>query len=127
MHELSIAQSLVEAVSEAALRAGAQRVTAVHLRLGVLAGVVKEALLFSYDVATQGTLLEGSTLHIEEVPLVIVCDACGARSTIPINRGFACPSCGALHTRIVQGKELEIASVEIEVPEEVSDVENTLA
>ncbi|MCS7088924.1 MAG: hydrogenase maturation nickel metallochaperone HypA [Thermoflexales bacterium] len=129
MHELSIAQSLVDAVAEAATQAGAQRVAAVHLRLGALAGVEKEALLFCYDVATRGTPLEGSALIIEDVPLVITCEACGARSAIPINRGFACPACGKLHTRIVQGKELEIASIEVEVetPEEVADVEDTPA
>ncbi|MCS6773263.1 MAG: hydrogenase maturation nickel metallochaperone HypA, partial [Thermoflexales bacterium] len=61
MHELSIALSLVESVESAARQAGAQRVTRIQLQLGALSGVVKEALLFSYDIAAQGTLAEGAT------------------------------------------------------------------
>ena len=50
MHELSIAHSLVEIAEEAAAKAGVARVTVVHLRLGVLAGVVQDALLFGFEI-----------------------------------------------------------------------------
>ena len=60
MHELSIAHSLVESAVDAAEKAGARRVTRVHLRLGALSGVVRNALEFGYEITTQGTLLEGS-------------------------------------------------------------------
>ena len=56
MHELSIANSLVESVAEAAQQAGAARVVAVHLRLGALSGVERDALEFCYDIASRGTL-----------------------------------------------------------------------
>src|SRR6185369_14537968 len=69
MHELSIAISLIEAAQDEAEKHKARAVVAVHLRLGAMSGVVKEALLFSYGVAAQGTPLEGSTLIIEEVPV----------------------------------------------------------
>ena len=65
MHELSIALSMIEMAEEEAARAGG-RVTALHLKLGRLSGVVKQALTFSYDIACQGTALEGSQLVIEE-------------------------------------------------------------
>ena len=61
MHELSIAMSIVEMAEEEAVRRGV-RVSAVHLKLGALAGVVKDALIFSYEIACQGTTLEGSRL-----------------------------------------------------------------
>ena len=67
MHELSIALSLIEGAEEEVARQGGGRVCAVHLRLGPLSGVAKEALLFSYDVACEGTSLEGSSLIIEEM------------------------------------------------------------
>ncbi len=67
MHELSIALSIVEGVTEEAAQHGGGPVRAVHLRLGRLSGVVAEALLFSYSVACEGTVLEGSELHIEPV------------------------------------------------------------
>lgn len=67
MHELSIALSMIELASEEVDRRGGGRVTALHLKLGSLSGVVKEALTFSYEIACQGTALEGSQLVIEEV------------------------------------------------------------
>ena len=67
MHELSIALSIVEGVAEEAEQHGGGPVRAVHLRLGRLSGIVPEALLFSYEVACEGTSLQGSELRIEEV------------------------------------------------------------
>lgn len=67
MHELSIALSIIEGAEEEAQRQGGARVCAVHLKLGPLSGVVKEALLFSYELACEGTSLEGSRLVIEEM------------------------------------------------------------
>jgi hydrogenase nickel incorporation protein HypA/HybF len=67
MHELSIALSIVEGVTEEAGQHGGGAVQAVHLRLGRLSGIVAEALLFAYEVACQGTALQGSELRIEEV------------------------------------------------------------
>ena len=66
MHELSIAVNIVEIAQEALSRHGGERVRAVHLQIGPLAGVAKEALLFSYGLACEGTAAEGSKLIIEE-------------------------------------------------------------
>ena len=75
MHELSIAMSLVEMAAEEAEQRGA-RVLATHVRLGALSGVVKEALLSAYEMAAEGTPLEGTALVIEEIPVVIHCAVC---------------------------------------------------
>ncbi len=66
MHELSIALSMIEMAEEEVVRLGGGRITALRLKLGQLSGVVKEALNFSWEIACQGTLLEGSQLVIEE-------------------------------------------------------------
>jgi hydrogenase nickel incorporation protein HypA/HybF len=81
--------------------------------LGVFAGVVKEALLFGYDTATRGTLLEGSRLEIKDVPLVVFCSGCDRESQLPSVQCFECPICGNPVTEIRQGKELELTSMEI--------------
>jgi hydrogenase nickel incorporation protein HypA/HybF len=112
MHELSLAYNLVEIASEAARRAGVQRVTAVNLRLGALAGVVKEALLFGYEVATQGTPLEGSRLVIEDVPVVVKCERCENGCELPSVQSFRCPRYDIPAPTVVHGKELEIQSLE---------------
>ena len=70
MHELSIALSIVEVAEEAGRNQGG-RVAAVHMKLGRLSGVVKEALLSAFELAREGTELAQSELVIEEVPLVI--------------------------------------------------------
>ncbi len=65
MHELSIAMSIIEVAEEEAAKRGV-RVSAVHLRLGPLSGVIKEALAPAYEMAVTGTKLEGTRLVIEE-------------------------------------------------------------
>ena len=66
MHELSIALNIVEVAGEQLARHGGERVRAVHLQLGPLAGVAKDALLFSFGLACEGTPVEGSQLIIED-------------------------------------------------------------
>jgi hydrogenase nickel incorporation protein HypA/HybF len=112
MHELSIAHSLVEVAEQAAANANIARVSAVHLRLGALAGVVKESLLFCYDVAAAGTRLEGSRLIIEEVPVKVRCERCveGCEPLSP--HSFQCPKYDLVAPVVVQGRELQIESLE---------------
>jgi hydrogenase nickel incorporation protein HypA/HybF len=112
MHELSIALSIIEGAEEEAARHGG-KVTAVHLRLGQLSGVVKDALLFAYDLACETTPLAGSRLLIQEVPVVVFCSQCAAERTLASIQSFCCPLCGALTPDVVQGRELELVALEL--------------
>jgi hydrogenase nickel incorporation protein HypA/HybF len=114
MHELSIALSIVEAAEEESASRGGACVSAVYLRLGALSGVVKEALLSSYELACEGTQLQGSRLVIEELPVVVYCQTCGERRLLPSIQRFCCPVCGAATGDVVQGKEIEVTALEIE-------------
>jgi hydrogenase nickel incorporation protein HypA/HybF len=114
VHELSIANALVETAVEAAREAGASKVTVVHLRLGQMAGVVKGSLDFCYELATQGTLLEGSRLEIEQLPVEVYCPSCQEVVKLANVQWFHCPHCDTPSADIRQGKELEIESLEIE-------------
>jgi hydrogenase nickel incorporation protein HypA/HybF len=116
MHELSIAMGIVEAAADEARQRGV-RVSAVHLRLGALSGVVKDALLFCYDVACQDTALEGTRLIVEEVPVVVFCPQCRDRRMLSSIQCFLCPECGAPTGEILQGKELEVFALEVEEQE----------
>ena len=113
MHELSIAMGIVEAAMEEAERRGVQ-VNAVHLRLGALSGVVKDALLFSYEVACQDTPLAGSKLLVEDLPVIVFCAACQKSQTLTSVQSFACPDCGTPTMDVRQGKELEVFALEVE-------------
>lgn len=118
MHELSIAHHLVELAVEAARNAGIKRVRALHLKLGVLSGVVKEALEFSFDVVIQGTLLEGARLVIEEVPVKVYCSQCQAVSTLTEPFPIRCNECGARTGEVLEGREIELYALEEEEGEQ---------
>lgn len=112
MHELSLALSLIDAVEEEAARhAGA--VEAIHLKLGQLSGVVKEALLFGFETAREGTPLAATRLIIEEVPIEVWCAACQARRRVVSPQEFRCAQCGTPATEVVQGKELDLVGLEM--------------
>jgi hydrogenase nickel incorporation protein HypA/HybF len=112
MHELSIAMSIIELAEEEAARRGVQ-VEAVHLKLGALSGVVKEALLSCYEMVCEDTTLKGSRLIIEEVPVVIFCPTCRAERPIDSIQLFCCPECGTPCSEVVRGKELEVVALEV--------------
>lgn len=113
MHELSIAMGIVDAAMDEAQKRGV-KVSAVHLRLGALSGVVKDALLFSYEVACQDTPLAGSQLIVEDVPVAILCSQCKEKRVLASVQLFVCPECGTPTMHILQGKELEVFALEVE-------------
>lgn len=113
MHELSIAMSIVDMAREEAQRHGGQ-VCAVHVKVGTLSGVVKEALLSSYEMACFDTPLQGSKLVVEEVPIVIYCPQCQAERKLESMQWFCCSACGTPASEVLRGKELEVVSLEIQ-------------
>ena len=112
MHELSIAISIVELAEEEAERRGVQ-IEAVHLKLGVLSGVVKDALLSCYEMACENTPLQGSRLVVEDVPLVVFCSKCRAGRQLSSVQLFCCPECGTPTAEVVRGRELEVVALEV--------------
>lgn len=114
MHELSIAMSIIELVEEESEKRGGAQVTAVHLKLGELSGVVKEALLGSFELACEQSSLRNARLVIEDIPVRIFCPKCNAQRLISSIQLFCCAECGTLSAEIVQGRELEVAALEIE-------------
>jgi hydrogenase nickel incorporation protein HypA/HybF len=113
VHELSIALSIVEGAGEELSRQGGGRVCAVHLRLGPLSGVVKEALLFSYELVCEGTCLEGSALIIEEIPIRLACQQCDKECNAVSVQCLRCAQCGG-SGRVVSGTELELFALEMQ-------------
>jgi len=90
------------------------QVCAVHLRLGPLCGVVKEALLSSYEMACFDTPLKNSRLVIEDVPIVVYCSKCKAERTLASMQRFCCPECETPTPDVVHGKELEVVALEVD-------------
>ena len=113
MHELSIAVSMVERIIEESESRGGLQVEAVHLGLGVLSGVDKDALAFSYEIACEGTSLAGSRLVIDTVPLLVYCEACAAETAPQSIQCIACPQCHTPSLKIIRGREIEVAALEV--------------
>lgn len=113
MHELSVAMSLVEAACEKAGALGDVRVDTVFVRLGAYSGVVKDALAFCFEVAAQGSAIEGARLDIEDVPVVVFCARCAAERPLTMMSHLRCPVCDDPTPEIVTGRELELTALEV--------------
>jgi hydrogenase nickel incorporation protein HypA/HybF len=114
MHELSIALSIIDVAGEEAERQGAGKVHAVHLRLGPLSGVVKEALVGAFELARQGTPLDHASLVIEDVPVRGHCPRCDAEVDVASIQEVCCSGCRTPIARLVSGREMEVFALEIE-------------
>ena len=113
MHELSIALSILDVVEEEVDRRGGVPVEAIHVRMGLLAGIVKEALISAYELASEQTPFEHSRLIIEEVPIVIYCAKCQAERTVHSVQWFCCAECDTPASEVLRGRELELAALEL--------------
>lgn len=118
MHELSIAASIVEAVTETAAAYPGAQVRVVRLRVGALAAVIEDSLQFCWGVSTENTPLAGALLEVRTVPVAIHCAACGVDAELESVQSFRCPRCGEPAADLRQGRELEIESIEIDEPED---------
>jgi hydrogenase nickel incorporation protein HypA/HybF len=113
MHELSIMESALTVVLNRAQEAGASRVHSIRLRIGALSGVVPEALDFAFDALTSGTLAEGAELIIDPVRARFWCGDCQKEFQSDDMFG-ECPECRRPSGELRAGREMEIASMEID-------------
>jgi len=111
MHELSLVSAVVESLEEMAGEKGWKRVTKVTLKIGRMRQVIPEVMVFSFSVVTEGTVLEGSSLEIIEVPVTSRCSFCGEEREGLL---FLCPCCGSDQVETAGGMELDLESVEVE-------------
>jgi hydrogenase nickel incorporation protein HypA/HybF len=116
MHEFSIAMSILDCAAEESERRGDAKVVAVHLRLGPLSGVVKEALLWAYEMASEVfevSQCAGSKLVVEDVPVTAFCPTCGVEREIESIQEICCPACRTPTPDVRGGRELEVTALEI--------------
>lgn len=113
MHELSIAQSIIELSEEEARKAHAVKISRVEVEIGTMAGVEADALLFAWDSVVQGTMAQAAPLIIHSIQAEAVCLQCEAQFYAD-NFLIECPKCGSFRYRITRGKELRVCSLEVE-------------
>jgi len=113
MHEMSLAESVVEIVAEAAAKMQALRVNAIWLEIGDLSCVAPDALRFCFEAVACGSLAEGARLEIISVPGEGVCAACTRVSGMSALYDL-CPHCGAPGMQVRRGGEMRVVEIEVE-------------
>jgi hydrogenase nickel incorporation protein HypA/HybF len=113
MHEMGIANSVVEAVRVEAARHPGSYPCRVGVRIGELAAVDPSALEFCFDALTRETDLESLQLEIEICPRRHRCLDCAAEFVVK-DYDFECPQCRSLRSACLSGDELELAYLEVE-------------
>ncbi len=121
MHELSIAVQLVESLENELASHDEYIVDKVNIRVGSLSGVEPEALQFCWEVASNDSRLQGSTLFIETVNASGYCPQCKEERVIRNLQSFRCPVCYSPITQITGGHELEILTIEVLEPDEIAE------
>jgi hydrogenase nickel incorporation protein HypA/HybF len=113
MHELALAQRILQIVEDAARGYGATRVRAVRLAIGQLSHAEPHALRFAFDVVTRGSLAEGARLDIHGDEGVAWCAQCC--ETVRVARlGEPCPRCGGYQLQVTGGTEMRVQDIEID-------------
>ncbi len=113
MHELTLAESVVQLAEEALRGEPGSRVRLVRLEIGRLACVEPEALRFCFAAAAQGSIAEGARLDIVETPGQGVCARCGQAVEIAELPGV-CPACGSGRLRVTGGDRMRVTELEVE-------------
>jgi hydrogenase nickel incorporation protein HypA/HybF len=119
MHEMSIAQGILDIVCQHVPPADHDQVGDVVVRVGRLSGVIPESLEFCFSGLVAGTGLAGARLAIEHVPTVCHCPDCDRRFDAE-SLIFLCPACGSGRARLVSGDDLQVVSIELDAEHEAS-------
>lgn len=113
MHELSLAEGILQIVEDAAAAQGFKRVTEVRLEIGALSGVEIEALSFCLDMVLKDSIAQGARVELEKVPGTGFCLECG--ETVPVNALYdACPKCGGYQVQATGGTEMRVKDLMVE-------------
>jgi hydrogenase nickel incorporation protein HypA/HybF len=112
MHEMSVAQSIIDIVRQHLPPEDGAPVLSIRLKVGRMSGVVPASLGFCFEALTSGTRLGGAALVIDEVPLTARCGGCGATSEVPFPFR-ECPACRSDAMTMVSGTELQVVDIEL--------------
>jgi len=112
MHELSLAESVINIIEDAAAKQHFGQVRAIRLEIGSLSGVESEALRFCFDAVARDTVAQDARLEIIEVCGTGHCARCG--TTSPVHTMFdSCPTCGEIALQVSGGTEMRVKELEV--------------
>jgi len=112
VHELGVANEILEIALSEADRHAAKVVTSIRLRVGVLRSIEPENLSFLFEHLARGTPAEGALLEIVEDPVRVVCEACGVSEAPSFT--VECPRCKGAGVSVTGGDSLSVLSLDVE-------------
>ena len=112
MHEFAVCQDMLTQIESIAAEQQAAAVDMVTVRIGPLSGIEAHLLKQAFPLAAAGTVAEKAELIVEELPIKVKCQLCGAETEAKANR-LICGQCGDYHTQLISGDEMLLASVEL--------------
>ena len=112
MHELSIAQGIVELLKRHLPAGEKQVIKSIKLKVGDLTRIAPESLEYCFNAASEGTAAQGARLEIENVPAVYRCKECDSEFKA-WNFIAICPTCGNPGAELISGDELDIVEIEL--------------
>lgn len=112
MHELGVANEILDIALSEAERHAAKKVTSIRLRVGVLRSIEPENLSFLFDHIARGTPAEGALLEIVEEPVRVECEVCGVSEASSFT--LECPRCKGSGVTVTGGDSLSILSLDVD-------------
>jgi hydrogenase nickel incorporation protein HypA/HybF len=112
MHELGIAQNILQIVQQSVAKELEADVREIRLRVGQLSGIVPDSLEFCFSVIVNETGMKRARLRIEQVPIISRCKECSHRFQMD-DLGFSCPECKSVSLELISGRELEVVEIEL--------------
>lgn len=113
MHEMSYVVRFVSLALDRAKESGASEVRSLTVSVGEMTDIVPEYLYRYYPEAVKGTIMEGSELKVEVVPVKIRCAGCGETYHPDRSNAYSCPFCGGSEGEICQGRGMSLKELEI--------------
>jgi hydrogenase nickel incorporation protein HypA/HybF len=113
MHELSIAQNLIDIACDQCLKNGFKEVESINIKIGRASGIMPDALSFAFNAIKTDSIAKKAFLNIEEIPVAGICKDCNYEFTVEEEYVLCCPSCKNSSFVITSGRELDIVEMEV--------------
>lgn len=113
MHEMSIAEGILDIAMDYAAQNGASRIAEIGLLIGEMSGVVEESLCFCFGIIAKDTPAEGAVIKVRRLPLLGRCGKCGRDFHVE-HYDFWCPECKDGALEIISGREMQVEYLEVE-------------
>ncbi|MDX2367295.1 MAG: hydrogenase maturation nickel metallochaperone HypA [Colwellia sp.] len=112
MHEMSLAEGIIQIIEEQSTVQNFSMVTMVHLDIGKLSHIEVDSMRFCFEAVCKDTMVEGAILQISESPGIGWCMDCARKIEYPALYE-PCLHCHGHKIQITSGNEMLIKELEV--------------